>query len=37
MFVTKFIGCSCIGIVERVSHFDKDSLDFAKELCLPST
>ena len=37
MFVAKFVGCCCIDIVERVSHFDKDSSVVAEELCLPST
>ena len=37
MFVAKYISCCCIGIVERDSHFDKDSSDVAEELCLPST
>ena len=37
MFIAKFIGCYCIGIVERVSHFDTDSSVGAEELCLPIT
>ena len=30
LFVAKFIGCCCIGIVERDSHFNKDSSDFTE-------
>ena len=28
----KLISCCCIGVVERDSHFDKDSSDFALKI-----